>query len=62
MTALVRNIVKGVFGGLSLLAMAGSARKKALHDFIVGTTVQAKDAHTARLRNFIKLPARRAAG
>jgi hypothetical protein len=46
--------VKGLLGLPSLLAMAGSSRKKALHDWLAGTTVQARDAQLARLRNFTK--------
>jgi uncharacterized RDD family membrane protein YckC len=53
--ALVRNLFKGLLGILSLLAMAGSSRKKALHDLIAGTTVQARDVHRARLRNFTRM-------
>lgn len=62
LTAFIRNLTKGVLGVISLLAMAGSSRKKALHDFIAGTTVQARDVHVARLKHFIKLPRPRAAG
>ena len=54
--AFIRNVVKGIFGMLSLLMMAGSARQKALHDSIAGTTVQARDPGLARLRDFTKLP------
>lgn len=54
--AFVRNVVKGIFGMLSLLMMAGSARQKALHDSIARTTVQARDPGLARLRDFTKLP------
>jgi uncharacterized RDD family membrane protein YckC/predicted alpha/beta hydrolase family esterase len=53
--AFIRNVVKGVFGVISLLAMVGSARKKALHDWLAGTTVQARDVQVARLRNFSKV-------
>ena len=53
--AFVRNVVKGVLGLVSLLAMAGSRRQKALHDLIAGTTVQARDVQLARLRYFTKV-------
>ena len=53
--AFIRNVVKGVLGLVSLLAMAGSSREKALHDWIAGTTVQARDARLARLRSFTKV-------
>jgi uncharacterized RDD family membrane protein YckC len=53
--ALIRNVVKSVLGLVSLLAMAGSSRQKALHDWIAGTTVQARDARLARLRYFTKV-------
>ncbi len=54
-SAFARNIVKTILGTLSLLAMAGSSRKKALHDLLAGTTVQARDADVARLRDFVKV-------
>jgi uncharacterized RDD family membrane protein YckC len=62
LAALVRNFAKGFLGVISLLAMAGSRRKKALHDLIAGTTVQARDAQAARLKNFVKVRATRAGG
>jgi len=40
---------------VSLLAMAGSSRQKAVHDWVAGTTVQARDLQIARLRNFTKV-------
>ncbi len=52
LAAFIRNVAKGLFGFVSLLAMAGSDRQKALHDSIAGTTVQARDVQLARLRNF----------
>jgi len=55
-SAFVRYVVKAIFGILSLLAMAGSARQKALHDSIGRTTVQARDPGLARLREFTKVP------
>jgi len=54
-TAFVRNVVKGLLGFMSLLAMAGSSRQKALHDLIAGTTVQARDAQFAPLRHFTRV-------
>lgn len=54
-TAFIRNILKGFLGGVSLLAMAVSSRQKALHDLMVGTTVQARDARFARLKHFTKV-------
>jgi uncharacterized RDD family membrane protein YckC len=54
--AFVRNVVKGVLGLLSLLAMAGSSRQKAIHDDIAGTTVQARDTGLALHRDFIRAP------
>jgi len=55
LVAFIRNVVKGFLGIVSLLAMAGSSRQKALHDWIAGTTVQARDVQLARLRNFTKV-------
>jgi len=60
--ALIRNVAKGVLGLVSLLAMAGSSRQKALHDWIAGTTVQARDAQLARFRYFTKVRRPRDAG
>jgi uncharacterized RDD family membrane protein YckC len=54
-TAFIRNVLKGVLGLISLLAMAASSRQKALHDLMVGTTVQARDLRYARLKNFTKV-------
>jgi uncharacterized RDD family membrane protein YckC len=53
--AFIRNLVKGLLGGISLLAMAGSSRQKAIHDWIAGTTVQARDVQLARLRHFTRV-------
>jgi uncharacterized RDD family membrane protein YckC len=53
--AFVRNIAKVTLGLLSLVAMAASARGKALHDWIAGTTVQARDAGGALSRDFAKV-------
>jgi uncharacterized RDD family membrane protein YckC len=53
--AFVRNVVKGLLGGVSLLAMAGSSRQKAIHDLIAGTTVQARDAEFARIGHFTRV-------
>jgi uncharacterized RDD family membrane protein YckC len=50
--AFIRNVAKSFLGMVSLLAMAGSDRQKALHDSIAGTTVQARDVQWARLRDF----------
>ena len=58
--AFIRNVVKGALGLVSLLAMVGSSRQKALHDWIAGTTVQARNLQLARLRYFTK--ARRSTG
>jgi uncharacterized RDD family membrane protein YckC len=55
LVAFIRNVVKGFLGSLSLLAIAASSRRKALHDLIAGTTVQARDAQLARLRHFTKV-------
>jgi uncharacterized RDD family membrane protein YckC len=55
LAAFVRNVAKVSLGLLSLLAMAGSARGKALHDWIAGTTVQARDRGTALSRDFTKV-------
>ena len=51
----LRNVAKTVFGAVSLLAMAVSSRSKALHDWVAGTTVQARDPGTARSREFSKV-------
>ncbi|HVU51681.1 MAG TPA: RDD family protein [Polyangia bacterium] len=53
--ALVRNVAKTFFGAVSLLAMAASSRSKALHDWVAGTTVQARDAAGALSRDFTKV-------
>jgi uncharacterized RDD family membrane protein YckC len=53
--AFVRNVAKGVLGAVSLLAMALSSRSKALHDWIAGTTVQARDPSLALSRDFTKV-------
>jgi uncharacterized RDD family membrane protein YckC len=53
--AFIRNVVKGLLGFVSLLAMAGSSRQKALHDLVAGTTVQARDAEFARLGHFTRV-------
>lgn len=53
--AFIRNIAKSLLGIVSLLAMAGSSRQKALHDWIAGTTVQASNLKVARLRNFTRV-------
>src|SRR5262245_18246076 len=55
LAAFIRNVVKGLLGFVSLLAMAGSSRQKAIHDLIAGTTVQARDAQVARLRHFTRV-------
>lgn len=55
LVAFIRNVVKGLLGGVSLLTMAGSSRQKAIHDLIAGTTVQARDVQLARLRNFTRV-------
>lgn len=55
LAAFVRNVVKGILGILSLLAMAGSRRQKSIHDWIARTTVQARDAQSARLRHFTRV-------
>jgi uncharacterized RDD family membrane protein YckC len=55
LVAFIRNVVKGILGTLSFVAMAGSSRQKALHDWIAGTTVQARDPRSARLRDFTKV-------
>lgn len=55
LAAFVRNLVKGLLGGVSLLGMAGSRRQKAVHDWIAGTTVQARDVELARLRHFTRV-------
>lgn len=54
-SAFLRNVVKGVLGFVSLLAMAASTRQKAIHDWVAGTTVQARDVHLARSKNFDKV-------
>jgi cell wall assembly regulator SMI1/uncharacterized RDD family membrane protein YckC len=46
--AFIRNVVKGVLGLWSLFTMAGSAQRKAIHDWVAGTTVQARDADAIR--------------
>jgi uncharacterized RDD family membrane protein YckC len=53
--AFFRNIVKGTFGMVSLLAVVGSAQQKAIHDWIGGTTVQARNLQLARSRSFVKV-------
>jgi uncharacterized RDD family membrane protein YckC len=55
LSAFIRNVLKTILGILSLLAMAGSSRQKALHDLLAGTTVQARDVALARLRDFRKV-------
>jgi len=55
LVAFIRNVVKGFLGIVSLLTMAGSPRQKAIHDWVAGTTVQARDAQLARLRNFTRV-------
>ncbi len=55
LVAFMRNVVKGLLGIVSFLAMAGSSRQKALHDWIAGTTVQARDVQLAPLRYFTKV-------
>jgi uncharacterized RDD family membrane protein YckC len=53
--AFIRNVVKGLLGIVSLLAMAGSTRQKTLHDLVAGTTVQARDPQLARLGHFTRV-------
>ena len=53
--AFVRNVAKGLLGAVSLLAMAASSRGKALHDWVAGTTVQARDPGAARSRDFMRV-------
>ena len=53
--AFIRNVVKGLLGVVSLLAMAGSTRQKAIHDLVAGTTVQARDPQFARLGHFTRV-------
>ena len=53
--AFIRNVVKGLLGGLSLLAMMASSRQKAFHDFVAHTTVQARDPQYAPLRHFTRV-------
>jgi uncharacterized RDD family membrane protein YckC len=55
LVAFMRNLVKGFLGLVSLVAMLASSRQKALHDWIAGTTVQARDVQLARLRHFAKV-------
>jgi hypothetical protein len=53
--AFVRNVAKALLGAVSLLGMTASSRSKALHDWIAGTTVQARDPAAARSRDFTKV-------
>jgi uncharacterized RDD family membrane protein YckC len=53
--AFVRNLAKTALCAISLLAMAASSRSKALHDWVVGTTVQPRDAGAALSRDFTKV-------
>jgi uncharacterized RDD family membrane protein YckC len=53
--AFVRNVAKALLGTVSLLGMTASSRSKALHDWIAGTTVQARDPAAARSRDFTKV-------
>jgi uncharacterized RDD family membrane protein YckC len=53
--AFVRNVAKVSLWAFSLLAMAFSSRGKALHDWIAGTTVQARDPAAARSRDFSRI-------
>jgi uncharacterized RDD family membrane protein YckC len=53
--AFVRNVAKSLLGAVSLLGMAASSRSKALHDWIAGTTVQARNPAAARSRDFTKV-------
>ena len=53
--AFLRNLAKTFFGAVSLLAMAVSSRSKALHDWVAGTPVQARDPGAARSRDFSKV-------
>jgi uncharacterized RDD family membrane protein YckC len=53
--AFVRNVAKAVLGAVSLLGMTASSRSKALHDWIAGTTVQARDVGAARSRDFTRV-------
>jgi len=53
--AFVRNVAKTLVGAISLLGMALSSRSKALHDWVAGTTVQARDPEEARSRAFTKV-------
>jgi uncharacterized RDD family membrane protein YckC len=62
LVAFIRNVVKGILGLVSLIAMASSSRKKSLHDWIAGTTVQARDVQLAPLRYFTKVRRRPDAG
>jgi uncharacterized RDD family membrane protein YckC len=55
LAAFVRNVAKTFFGAVSLLAMAASSRSKALHDWVAGTTVQARDTGAALSRDFTKV-------
>ena len=55
LAAFIRNVVKGLLGTFSLLGMAGSRRQKSIHDWIAGTTVQARDVQMARLRHFTRV-------
>jgi uncharacterized RDD family membrane protein YckC len=60
LAALVRHVVKAVFGVLSFAAMSGSRRHKTLHDWIAGTTVQIRDEQRARLKDYRRVALPRA--
>ena len=53
--AFVRNLAKASLGAVSPLGMTASSRSKALHDWIAGTTVQARDVGAARSRDFTRV-------
>jgi uncharacterized RDD family membrane protein YckC len=50
--AIIRTILKTVFGWLSFLTMAFTTRHQAIHDVLTGSTVQIRDPSKARPHHF----------
>ena len=54
--ALVRSLIKTFLGGVSFLWMLVSDRQQAIHDAVVGVTVEIRDETLARRRDYVRGP------
>ena len=54
--ALVRSLIKAFLGGVSFLWMLVSERRQAIHDAVVGVTVEIRNETVARRRDYVQGP------